>query len=70
MKFILTLIMCAGMSGQCIEPYEWPTPFDSMYECLQSGYAESSKKLEEMGPENVNKVHAHIKFYCKKVTQT
>ena len=70
MKFVLVLIMCSGMSNQCLDPYEWPDKYDSLYNCLQSGYAESSKKLEEMGPENVNKLHAHIKFYCTPITQT
>jgi len=68
MKFVLVLIMCSSMSNSCLEPFEWPTRFDTMYECLQFGYNESSKKLAEMGPDTVNKIHAHIKFYCQKVT--
>ena len=44
--------------------------FDTMYECLQFGYGESSKKLAEIGPETVNKIHAHIKFYCYEITET
>jgi hypothetical protein len=28
---------------------------------------EASKKLEEMGPDTVNKIYAHIKFYCQPV---
>ena len=47
MKFVLILIMCSGMSGQCIEPYEWPMKFNTIYECLQFGYGESSKKLAD-----------------------
>ena len=70
MKFVLILIMCSGISGQCIDPHEWPTRYDNMYDCLQEGYAESSKKLKEMGPETVNKLYAHIKFYCQPVTET
>ena len=62
MKFVLILIMCSGISGQCIEPYQWPGEFDSMYNCLQTGYMEASKKIEEMGPEVVDKTYAHIKF--------
>jgi hypothetical protein len=70
MKFALVLLMCSGMAGQCIDPFEWPLKFDTMYECLQFGYGESSKKLAEMGPETVNKIHAHIKFYCYEITET
>ena len=70
MKFVLILIMCSGMSGQCITPFEWPERFDTMYECLQYGYGESSKKLAEIGPDTVNEAYAHIKFYCQPVTET
>ncbi len=69
MKFALILIMCSGMSGACIDPYEWPAKFDTMYECLQFGYAESSKKLEAIGPKNVNELYAHIKFYCQPIRE-
>ena len=70
MKFVLILIMCSGMSGQCIEPYQWPMKFNTMYECLQFGYGESSKKFAEIGPETVNEVYAHVKFYCQPIVET
>jgi hypothetical protein len=69
MKFILMLIMCSGISGQCIPPYEWPERFDTMYECLQFGYGEASKKLAQIGPDTVNESYAHIKFYCQPATE-
>ena len=69
MKFALILIMCSGMNGACIDPYEWPTKFNNMHECLQFGYGESSKKLAEIGPEKVNEMYAHIKFYCQPIRQ-
>ena len=64
MNFVLTLIMCAGMSGECMPAYNWPTRFDSMYDCLQFGYDESSKKIKEIGPEEVNKYNMYIRFIC------
>ena len=64
------LIMCSGISGQCIPPYEWPERFDTMYECLQFGYGEASNKLTQLGPDTVNESYAHIKFYCQPVTET
>ena len=70
MKFILVLIMCSGISGECLDPHQWPKKYDTMYECLQAGYHHSSAKLEEMGPDNVNKLRAHIKFYCQEITET
>jgi len=48
---------------------EWPEKFDTMYECLQFGYGESSKKLAELGPDNVNELYAHIKFYCQPIRE-
>jgi hypothetical protein len=50
--------------------YNWPTRFDSMYDCLQFGYDESSKKIKEIGPEEVNKYYIHVKFYCSPITTT
>ena len=52
------------MSGECMPSYNWPTRFNSMYDCLQFGYDEASKKLKEIGPEEVNKYGTIIKFFC------
>ena len=69
MKFILILILCSGMTGTCVTPYEHPVRFESMYECLQYGYNEASKKLAEIGPDKVNQAYAHIKFYCQPISE-
>ena len=69
MKFILILIMCSGITGTCIAPFEHPVRFESMYECLQYGYHEASKKLAEIGPDKVNEAFAHIKFYCQPISE-
>jgi hypothetical protein len=68
-KFILILIMCSGITGTCIQPFEHPVRFESMYECLQFGYHEASKKLAEIGPDKVNEAYAHIKFYCQPISE-
>jgi len=68
-KFILILIMCSGVTGTCIAPFEHPVRFESMYECLQYGYHEASKKLAEIGPDKVNEAYAHIKFYCQPLSE-
>ena len=64
MKFILSMIICSGVAGQCIPPYEWPDTFNSQYDCLMFGYKESIVKMKELGPEDVNKYSMFIKFYC------
>ena len=64
MKFILSMIICSGVAGQCMPPYEWPDTFNSQYDCLMFGYKESIVKMKELGPEDVNKYSMFIKFYC------
>jgi hypothetical protein len=66
---MLILIMCSGITGTCIQPFEHPVRFESMYECLQFGYHEASKKLAEIGPDKVNEAYAHIKFYCQPISE-
>jgi hypothetical protein len=41
--------------------------FDGLYKCLMSGYAESVAKIEEIGPEKIDKNLIHIKFYCSPI---
>ena len=69
MKFMLILILCSGVTGTCIAPYEHPVRFESMYEWPQFGYNEASKKLAEIGPNKVNEAYAHIKFYCQPISE-
>ena len=64
MKILLTLIICSQVAGTCLEPYEWPKTFDTQYDCLMFGYEESLKKMEELGPEDVNKYNMYIRFTC------
>jgi len=49
MKILLTLIMCSYIQGSCLQPYEWPVQYDSMYDCMIAGYEESQRKMEEIG---------------------
>ena len=64
MKFLLSLIICSSVAGDCMPPYPWPTTFNSQYDCLMFGYNESINKLEELGRTDVNKYGMFIKFYC------
>ena len=70
MKFVLTLILCSGMSSQCLPPYQVNHMYGSMYVCLKSGYDVASKKIEQLGPEEVNKNNYHVKFYCQPLQET
>ena len=65
MKILLTLIMCSSIQGICMDPYPWPEKFKDSYDCMQFGYKESHKKMEEIGRVEVNKHGIYIKFDCK-----
>ena len=64
MKFLLSMIICSQVAGTCLQPFPWPTTFDTQYDCLMFGYKESIIKMEELGRTDVNKYGMFIKFYC------
>ena len=70
MKFILTLIMCSMSAGECLQPYQWPERFKDSYDCMQFGYEESYRKMEEIGRVEVNKYGVYIRFTCTPLTET
>jgi hypothetical protein len=47
-----------------MKPVPHPTTFDTQYNCLIEGYKQSIVKMEQIGPEDVNKYNMFIKFYC------
>ena len=67
MKFILSLIICSSVAGECIPPFDWQDTFRTQYDCLVFGYEESLNKMNEIGREEVNKYGMYIKFYCTPV---
>ena len=64
MKILLSLVICSGAAGACLDPFPWAETFDTNYECLKFGYEESLRKLAEIGPDDVNKFNMYIKFGC------
>jgi hypothetical protein len=64
MKFVLSLIICSSVAGDCMPPYEWPETFRTQYDCLMFGYEESINKMKEVGKVDVNKYGMFIKFFC------
>ena len=46
--------MCSYVAGECMPPHPMPTKYDDMYSCMESGYTESLKKLQEIGKTEVN----------------
>ena len=64
MKILLSLVICSQVAGTCLEPFQWPNSFDTQYDCLMFGYEQSIVKMQQIGPQEVNKYNMFIKFYC------
>ena len=58
------MIICSQVAGTCLPPYQWPTTFNSQYDCLMFGYQESMNKMEQIGREEINKHNMFIRFTC------
>ena len=66
MKFVLSMILCSGVATSCLEPVPLEDRlYDDVYSCMVAGYKESSSKIIEIGPDDVNEYEIYIKFYCK-----
>ena len=65
MKFLLSLIICSSVAGECMPPFDWHEMFETKYDCLHFGYNEAINKLEEIGREDINKYGMYIKFTCR-----
>ena len=48
-------------------PVEYPTIFNSWYECSRDAHVESVKLLSKMGYKNVNDYRVGTKYHCKAV---
>ena len=68
MKITLAFLLCSYVAESCLPPYIHPVKFDNEYDCMIAGYSESLKKIEEIGPEDVNGYSMYIKFGCYEST--
>ena len=64
MKFVLYMIMCSGLYGECMEPHRMPPHYDTHYDCMMAGYEEAIKKQKEIGRKESNEYQLLIKFMC------
>tara|TARA_R100001224_G_C3936529_1_gene120700 strand:- start:301 stop:537 length:237 start_codon:yes stop_codon:yes gene_type:complete len=67
MEFLLTVVMCSAQVNACLEPFQFPDPYPSIYECMVDGYKKSGEKIIEIGPDDVNSHRLYIKFECNEV---
>ena len=49
MKYTLLMLICSLAAGECMPPHPMPDKYNSIYDCLNAGYAESLKKSKEIG---------------------
>jgi len=65
MNFILSMILCSGVSGACLPPHTLEeTIYKDQYSCFLKGYEKSIEKMKEIGRVDVNENELFIKFYC------
>jgi hypothetical protein len=69
MKIILVLYLCSYTAGSCLPGYQVPETFNDMFDCMNAGYSESIKKMENIGREDVNEHEAFIRFACIKESE-
>ena len=68
MKFTLVLIVCSFLPGQameCFPPLQFPTLYDSWYECSRDAHRESIKVLSTFGFKRSNELQLGTKYYCQ-----
>ena len=66
MKYILIIWVCSFISGNaCVAPVEYPTIFNSWYECSRTAHLESVKLMSRMGYKYVNEYRVGTKYTCK-----
>ena len=68
MKYILIIWVCSFIQGNaCKAPMEYPTIYNSWYECSRDAHVESVKLLSKMGYKNVNDYKVGTKYHCKAI---
>ena len=64
MTYVLSLVICSAIAGQCLPPYNVDKLYKDGYDCMLDGYKMAIEKTIEIGRENINKSRIYIKFGC------
>jgi hypothetical protein len=68
MKYVLIIWVCTFLQqNTCMAPIEYPTIYDSWYECSRDAHVESVKLMSRMGYKYVNDLQIGTKYTCKPV---
>jgi len=68
MKFILIIWVCSFLPGQamnCLPPMEFPTLYNSWYECSREAHTQSKKVLSTIGFKQVNDFRMGTRYTCQ-----
>ena len=69
MKYILIIWVCSFLNNsECMAPMEYPTVYDSWYECSRAAHGESAKLMSKMGYAYVNTYQIAMKYNCREVS--
>ena len=64
MTYVLSLVICSAVAGQCLPPYNVDKLYKDGYDCMIDGYKMSLQKTEEIGRADINEHKIYIKFGC------
>jgi hypothetical protein len=64
MKFVLYMIICSALYGECLPAHRMVTTYNTHYDCMMAGYEAAIKKQKEIGKQESNKYQTLIKFMC------
>ena len=64
MSYLLTMILCSGLTVSCVPPFTFPTQYADLYSCMIAGYEEARTKIILLGPEEVKNNQLYVKFTC------
>ena len=68
MKFILIIWVCSFIQGNaCKAPMEYPTMYNSWYECSRDAHQQSIRMLSSLGFKQVNDAQMGTKYHCTQV---
>ena len=68
MRFVLIIWVCSFIQGNaCMPPVEYPTMYNSWYECSRDAHVKSIKLMSKMGYAYVNKYQVGTKYNCRPV---
>ena len=67
MSYLLSMIICSGLTASCMPPITLKTMYADVYSCMIAGYEEAKSKMILLGPEEINNNQIYIKFRCSEL---